>query len=213
MTKKYVAGTIPCMEPGWKRQIREAVFGDGASANMKALSKAAGLGETFVRDVLERDRVPKVDSFIALARALNRSPGAMLDDEASEGAPQRAIPVVNWVSAGKLTEVVPTPASGRVVYASDLDPGDYFALKVNGTSMDRLSPDGSIIIINRRETTPQRGKPYVFSIRGEASYKIWEADPPRLEPLSTDPSHKPTFINKKINLFVVGRVRRTILDL
>lgn len=181
---------------------------------MKGLSKAAGFGETYIRDVLERDRVPTVDRFITLARLLNRSPGAMIDgeDHAAE-IPQRAVPLINWVSAGRLSEASPTPQSEKFLYVSDLGQGDFFALQVKGTSMDRLSPEGSIIIVNRREVTPQRGKPYIFSIRGEATYKLWEPDPPRLEPSSTDVSNKAIFINKKIRLFVVGRVRRTILDL
>jgi SOS-response transcriptional repressor LexA len=200
------------MDQGWKRQLKAMVGGDG-QPTMKALSVAAGLGDTYVRDVLERGRVPTVDKFIKLAEALNRSPAALLDDEPDATVPQRAIPVISWVSAGKLSEVVPTPASDRVVYVTDLRPGDYFALEVKGTSMDRLSPDGSVIIVNRRETALQRGKPYVFAIRGEATYKLWEPDPPRLEPSSTDVSNKPIFVNKKIKPFVVGRVRRTILDL
>ena len=125
------------------------------------------------------------------------------------------VPVVTWVSAGRLTDAAGTSqveSIGQIAVA-DLGEGDFIALKVTGTSMDRISPDGSIIIVNRAQKSPQENRPFVFAYRGEATYKLWRSSPARLEPSSTDPSNEPIFIDKRERLFVLGRVRRTILDL
>ena len=97
---------------------------------------------------------------------------------------------------------------------ADLGPGDWFALTVKGTSMDRLSPDGSIVVVNRRDKVLVSGRCYIFAIEGETTYKRWQGgEPPYLDPFSTDPIHKPVFIRRKRDFEVIGRVKRTVLDL
>jgi len=126
------------------------------------------------------------------------------------------VPLLSWVSAGRMRDPgAPIPVQDVPLLAfSDLGRGDFFALKVAGDSMDRISPEGSIIIVNRAERVLQKGKPYVFSIRGETTYKMWEPDPvPRLEPRSLNMSHQPIFVQREADLEIVGRVRRTMFDL
>lgn len=124
------------------------------------------------------------------------------------------IPLLDWVSAGSLVEPKSQiPESDAPLLAvAGLGPGRYFALKVQGSSMDRLSPEGSVIIVNRAETEPISGKCYIFSIRGETTFKRWHADPPYLEPYSWDPVHKPIFVKRKRDLATVGRVVRSMID-
>jgi len=125
------------------------------------------------------------------------------------------VPLISWVSAGKLIDSdtqIPHSES-REISLAGLGSGEFFALTVSGTSMDRISPDKSIIVVNRREKVLQEGKPFVFAVRGEVTYKLWRSHPPRLEPYSTDPSHEPIFIDKRNSLIVIGRVRRSIYDL
>jgi SOS-response transcriptional repressor LexA len=106
------------------------------------------------------------------------------------------------------------PASeAKVIPFADLGPGDYFALAVRGDSMDRISPENSIILVNRRETSLLPDRAYIFSVRGEATYKLWKPKPPRLDPYSTNPANQPIFVEGRQKLLVVGRVRRTLLDL
>lgn len=142
-------------------------------------------------------------------------PTAPADERPSGRGRERLfrVPVLNHISAGRLTEAVETPPSDQVLILSGLSGGDYFALVVRGDSMDRYSPENSIIIVDRSERKPRAGLAYVFSVRGEATYKMWQPDPARLEPWSTNPANKPIFVKSKRDLVVVGRVRRTILDL
>lgn len=127
------------------------------------------------------------------------------------------VPLLDSVTAGKLRlplSQIPVEDVPLLAYA-DLGRGEWFALKVEGDSMDRLSPDSSVIIVNRSERNLVAGKPYVFSVRGETTYKIWRPDPARLAPFSTNPMHEPVFVKSRKDAegMVVGRVKRTVLDL
>lgn len=129
------------------------------------------------------------------------------------------VPLLDAVTAGKLaspSSQIPIGDVPLLAYA-DLGPGDFFALHVDGTSMDRISPDGSVVIVNRLDKTPVSGRPFIFSLRGETTYKRWQGgqhgQPDYLEPYSTDPIHKPIFIPRKRDLEIIGRVKRTVLDL
>jgi SOS-response transcriptional repressor LexA len=126
------------------------------------------------------------------------------------------VPIIEWVSAGVLRE--PNSQIPESDYPSlvigDLGRGEFFALNVVGSSMDRVSPDGSVIVVNRSDAQLLVGKFYVFEHEGEITYKRWQdGDPPYLAPFSTDPSHRPIIINTRDRLKVIGRVCRTILVL
>lgn len=124
------------------------------------------------------------------------------------------VPELTWVSAGKLVDSsTQTPLQDvKLLAFPDLGPGDFFALRVEGDSMDRVSPSGSVIVVNREDKQLLPGKPYVFWSRG-ATYKLWRPNPARLEPYSTNPAHQAIFLMPDDEPHVVGRVRRTALDL
>ncbi|WP_417585085.1 XRE family transcriptional regulator [Pelagibacterium sp.] len=63
-------------EAVWKKRLRSAI--DERGMTMKQASLAAGQGETFVRDILERNRAPSIDKFVALAKALGVRPERLL---------------------------------------------------------------------------------------------------------------------------------------
>lgn len=125
------------------------------------------------------------------------------------------IPLISWVSAGRLVDSssqIPIDES-PLVSVADLGKGQFFALRVEGDSMDRVSPEGSVIVVNRAERELVANRFYVFQRRGEATYKRWHAKPPYLAPMSTNPAHEPFFLNRRSDIEVIGRVRRTLLDL
>lgn len=68
------------MIESWKECVRQALKDRGMT--MKAASRAAGKGETFVRDMLERGRSPSVDSFISLSRSIGIPVSVLLGEEA-----------------------------------------------------------------------------------------------------------------------------------
>lgn len=127
------------------------------------------------------------------------------------------VPLLDSVTAGRLSapeSQIPVEKVPLLAYA-DLGPGEWFATRVDGTSMNRVSPEGSVILINRRDRTLISGKPYLFGYKGETTYKLWQAgDPAYLRPYSTEEIHEPIFVrNRKRDFEVIGRVKRTVLDL
>jgi SOS-response transcriptional repressor LexA len=127
----------------------------------------------------------------------------------------RMVPLLSWVSAGRMLDAdVQIPMDDVPLLGfSDLGRGDFFALRVQGDSMDRVSPEGSIIVVNRAERTLINGRCYVFSVHGQTTYKRWHAEPPYLAPYSTNPAHEPIFLKRRGEAEVIGRVRRSMLDL
>jgi transcriptional regulator with XRE-family HTH domain len=126
------------------------------------------------------------------------------------------VPVIAWVSAGRLTDPSTQidPNEWPKLAIADLpETGSYFATVVRGDSMDRYSPEGSTIIVDTNQREPIEGRAFLFSIRGETTYKIWGSEPPRLEPHSTSPANKTIYIRNGSHLITLGRVRRTLFDL
>lgn len=124
------------------------------------------------------------------------------------------VPVVSWVSAGRLQASHPVFERDvlRRITVADLPPGDWIALEVDGDSMDRIAPDGSTILTDRSDTEPRDGRYYVVSSdAGEATFKRYRSNPDRLQPFSTNPDHETHYITNSMT--VVGRVRRVITDL
>ncbi|RYG78379.1 MAG: hypothetical protein EON59_17000 [Alphaproteobacteria bacterium] len=125
------------------------------------------------------------------------------------------IPIISWVAAGDLREMPDLAFQHPIdtLTVSDLPQGEWCATTIRGDSMDRLSPEGSTIIFDVSDKMLMRGRPYLFSRRGEATFKLWEPEPiPHLAPYSTNPIHKPIFLNTDEEWNVIGRVRRSIYD-
>lgn len=127
----------------------------------------------------------------------------------------QAVPVVSWISAGRLAHGGPVTEEDevRTIAVNDLPQGDWIALVVEGDSMDRVAPEGSIIIVNRDDRALVHDRFYVFTRDdGEATFKRYRSDPPRLQPYSTNPDHETVHIRDD-GTHVIGRVMRVITDL
>lgn len=188
---------------------------------VEAAARVPGLERNYIRDLLQGKKRSFSESKLPMvAQALNWTVQE-LRGEQDDGRPVRRervaqVPLLSWVSAGQLVDAesqILADDFERLAFAG-LGRGEFFALKVEGDSMDRLSPEGSVIVVNRMERDAVVGRAYVFWHRTEGTtYKLWHADPDYLEPFSTNPAHKPIFVKRKKDLEIVGRVRRTVLDL
>lgn len=192
-------------------------------ATQEALATAVGMKQQSIAMIIA-GKVKRPGKLLEIARFLRTTQEYLLGDtndpnplpaRVSQPSTGILIPILTMVSAGRLADAnVPTPDDDApTILVDDLGRGDFFALEVEGDSMDRLSPPKSRIIVNRRERTPQKGKPYVFAVRGQVTYKLWHPKPLYLAPFSTNPMNEPIFVDKKRDLEIIGRVRRTILDL
>lgn len=171
---------------------------------------------------IERGEVPLSEKHHApLARALGIEPVELFRDPGSDVASDsdepigaiRQMPMISTVAAGQLADPS-APIEGEFITLEigGLPAGDYFATTVEGDSMDRISPPGSIIVVDRSDRDLLPGRRYVFARRGKTTFKRYERDPvPRLVPESTNPSHDQIFPRSDEEWDVVGRVRMTML--
>jgi SOS-response transcriptional repressor LexA len=188
--------------------------------SQEALAQLVGMKQQGINSI-EKGEVARPRLLNEIARTLKTSEEWLLWKKGPEvvesamPADYREVPLLSWVSAGRLAEATaPLPVQDVPLLAfADLGRGDFFALKVQGDSMDRISPDGSIVVIDRADRQLVSGRFYVFSLKGDATYKMWRPDPPRLAPFSTNPMNEPHFVKGKRDFAVVGRVKRTVLDL
>lgn len=153
-----------------------------------------------------------------IARALGVSVYEIDENYAAEDGVTSA-PLLSWVSAGQI-EVPEVPVFDPENLperrtAVGLAPGKWIALKVVGDSMDRISPPGSIIFVDLRDRRLVANACYVIrdDEEGGSSYKRYRPSPARWEAVSMNKKHKPYLIKGDRGPAIVGRVKRTVLDL
>lgn len=209
-----------------KNELRQRVVGRLAELGRGAVEAAQavdGLERNFIRDLVEGKKRSFNQGKIALvAQALNWSAQELMGEKPVAAKPPRGspkisqIPLLDSVTAGRLrtpSSQIPVEDVPLLAFA-DLGRGEFFALRVEGDSMDRVSPEGSVIVVNKADRNLINGKYYVFAIKGDTTFKVWQGgDNAHLAPFSTNPSNKPVFFKRKSDLEVIGRVKRTVLDL
>lgn len=124
------------------------------------------------------------------------------------------VPRLPLVSAGDwwLPEQISEGDDLPTLAVADLPPGDWIAIGVDGSSMDRISPPGSIIIVNRAEKALAPNACYVIRDEdGRSTYKRYRPNPPRFEPVTFSDGHETIFPKGKVD--VVGRVRRSFIEM
>ena len=138
------------------------------------------------------------------AKAFRVSEAWLLTGEGQPGS-DLIVPHLSWVSAGAMmSDDAPDEAIGTIEVAG-LPPGDWFALTVRGTSMDRISPPDSIIFVDRKDRQLVANACYVIGDgEGMATYKRYRPGPMRFEPVSTDNTHETLFPDNEPT--IVGRV-------
>lgn len=193
--------------------VKEAI----ESANISGAELSRRLSEHLKRSIdraavskmTKGQRAVSADELLAIAEITGHEPPIEQTLRAT------AVPIVSWVTAGTMTSqhgVLEHDDLPRFDFAG-LAEGDWIALEVDGDSMDRISPPGSIILVNRRETQLVANACYVFANEdGETTYKRFRPSPRRIEPVSTNPAHEPIYLENG-DPRVVGRVRHSILKM
>lgn len=201
-------------------ELRERIRGRlkeiGKSARRASLD--GGLHRDAIRNILRaKSKNPRRDTLEGVAKGLDWSLEELLELAGHRAlvhvpGPVVEVPVISWVEAGGLTdtydpyeaghaeEYVPVPHKRRTL----------IALRVHGTSMNRVAPDGSIIIVDFADKGLVSGQYYVVKHQGQATFKRYRADPARLEPDSTE-SHETVFVTGELE--VVGRVVQVVTRL
>lgn len=129
-----------------------------------------------------------------------------------ETIPNRRLPVVGLVSAGQWSEGfeivmdwIPSPDPALSDKA--------FVVIVDGDSMDKVAKAGDRIIIEPTDKRLRPGKMYVVrNSNGETTFKCYQDNPARLEPLSNNESHQ-TIYPGEDGFEVIGRATMKVTGL
>ena len=178
-------------------------------------SVEGGLTPDAIRNVLRsKSRNPRRDTLQGIARGLEWSLEELLElpsagNVRQTDTPLHEVPLVSWVQAGKLTETNDPYAVGDAedFIAVANKRNTLIALRVVGSSMNRIAPEGCIIIVDFGDKSLISGRYYVLKYDGQATFKRYRTDPVRLEPDSTE-SHDSIFIDQEVE--IVGRVVQVI---
>lgn len=179
-----------------------------AGLTIDELAERAGLSTTYVWRMERGERNVSLKNLQKLADALGVAPSDLI-----ESKPIADVPILSWVSAGMMArDDVQQDVVGEI-RMSDLDPrGEWIALRVEGDSMDRISPPGSLILVDLTDKSLVPNACYIITDGdSQATYKRFRSNPPRFEPVSTNPSHEPIFPDGEPA--VIGRVRRSLIDM
>lgn len=207
---------IPDMARDIKSQILERV--DERLEKLGISPRAASIKANGTPDIIRnwktKEVLPRIDTLVQLARALDVTP-EWLAFGAGEEATQ-AVPLISWVSAGAFGAADPVHDldDATRITVTDLPEGDWVALRVTGDSMDRISPPDSIILVNRSDKKLVANACYIVQdADGSATYKRYRPNPDRFEPVSTNTAHEPLFPDPGNMPAIFGRVGRTLLSL
>lgn len=180
-----------------------------AQVSLETLSGDVGISVSQLSRFESGDREPRVSELIKIAQRFRVPWQEMIEEGAS---PYVSVPLISWVSAGRLETADHVEHEGDPIPIAGLPHGDWFALRVKGDSMDRISPPDSVIVANRRDKRLVPNGCYIIGDGdGGATYKRFRPEPMRFEPVSTNPTHEPIFPDHEPT--IIGRVRRTILEM
>ncbi|RWO68949.1 MAG: S24 family peptidase [Mesorhizobium sp.] len=139
------------MNNEWDARFRERMEAQGHT--MKSLSLAAGLNESFVRDMLQRGRRPSLDKFSRLVAILGTTVAEIMGEDIPPDSP-RMVPLMGFVGAGAEVEPdfeqVPEDGLDQIPVPFAL-PADMIAFQVRGSSMLPQFRDGAVLIVYREQ--------------------------------------------------------------
>jgi len=192
-------------------RLREARAAKGFASATDAAS-ALGIKAAAYRHHENGTRGIDPDAAYRYGRFFGVSPAWILWGIDSRGSRPEGAGLISWVAAGGMAEVIdnfePGDAEDWIDYPAKHS--KIIALKVRGNSMNRISPEGSIIIVDLLQREMSANRLYVVKIGDDATYKRYRDNPPRLEPESTE-SHDTIFLGGE-EVQPIGRVIRTMID-
>lgn len=197
MIATTLLGNIPTMK-NWRERLERRMGEAGFS--MKSLSAESGLGETYVRDLLKRDREPLLPHLRAIAGVLNVSVGWLLGetDDAAEPLPKGngfvTIPEYDVrASAGggffidDETRKANWPFARHYIEELNLTPTGLVVIEVQGDSMEPTLRSGDRVMIDTKDRNP--AQPGIFC--------LWDSDRTVVKRLEKIPASDPVTLRLK----------------
>lgn len=167
---------------------------------------AALLGEETSIATVSRLESGRMTLTLPWMKRLSTALGVSTHEIISEpGSGLRMVPLIGDISAGDWTTAVKDP-QGMVPVIDRVGGPLCFALRPKGDSMNLVADENSYIVVDPDQKMLESGRIYaVCNGDGETTFKRYRADPPSLEPMSTNVEHKPMMIGEQ-PFTVIGRI-------
>lgn len=221
-------GSIPLMDAGWRERLRDEIAAKGT--NMKSLSKAADLGETFVRDILERSRVPSIENAQKICEKLDVSYEAIFGNGGLKGG---GVVELNGIEYARLPVYDIRWSAGPGSDGGDEIPIDHYLVSLNLLRATTDAPVGQIAIfqsdgdsmastinnrdwvfVDRRRTRLTNPGIYALMVDGDRLLKRAQQhmETGAVTLISDNPAYRPQqqTIKRPERLTVIGRVFMSI---
>lgn len=152
MTASGKMGYRQFMAQIWKERLAKALAERGI--NMMTASRLAGKSDTYVRDLLKRDKEPTIENFMALAKVVGKPVSYLIGETELTTT---TVPVMGFVGAGAEVspefEQVPPEGLDQIEVPFPL-PDEMIALQIRGDSMLPAYRDGMAVIVYRNQRKP-----------------------------------------------------------
>ncbi len=218
------------MESAWRARLKDQLTRKGFS--MKSLSKKAGLGETYVRDLLIREREPSLKIAARLCAELDVPLQAIfgslwegVEEDPSQVEPlpvphiEGFLPVGRFdasfsMGQGSLIPDDPEPMGYWVFEEqwvrvfSSASPDQLAVVKVDGDSMAPTLQGGDLVLIDRNQAKPNREGIYAITVGDVAWVKRLSLNlkTKRIRVLSDNPLVEKQPEMDEEDLSIIGRV-------
>lgn len=195
-------------KPAAPRPNNIAAIREARQLTQEVLAERIGFSVSYLSRMERGGRNISVKTLRKIADALSVEISELLDNRSNAN-----IPIVTWVSAGQLARDDGQQEIIGEIQMPGLDAkGQWIALQVEGDSMDRISPPGSIIFVNLLDTALVPNACYVVADDdNNTTYKRFRPNPPRFEAVSNNDAHNPIYPDG--DPIVIGRVRRSMIDM
>jgi SOS-response transcriptional repressor LexA len=173
------------------------------------LAKHLNLAHPQITMLLQGKRRLKVDEVPKIADYLGVDPPK--DDAGDEIV---RVPMISWVSAGEMTDqaTVLVLSEYPTIAVSRLPASRWIALRVDGPSMNKISPPDSLIFVDLNDRRLVANACYVITDEtGATTYKRYRPnDDPPFQPASYEKIAPPKLEGA---ITVIGRVKRSMIDM
>ena len=115
------------------------------------------------------DTAPSPSMIVKIAKELNVTASDLLGEAPRPSSPHgMMIPVVGDVAAGLPIEAIQNVIDYEEIDAALADQGEYFGLRVRGTSMEPRIKEGDVVVVRKQEDA-ETGDTVVVLVNGDAA--------------------------------------------
>lgn len=195
-------------------QIKEARKKKNISQS--ELAKMLDVNQTMISQWERGTSNPKLTTLQRIAEALEIPVDNLMPDDFWQSSPQAPPPSKNgrWIPVlGRVAAGIPMDAIEEIIDYEEIPNTqieDFFALRINGNSMEPRIKDGDNVIV-RKQTTAENGDIVVALINGqEATVKKFMRHESGISLVPANPAYTPMFYTwddvKSLPVQILGRV-------